>query len=384
MSNNSVNKINDNESSIDILTKGSPLSESPEEMIEQMDVEQTIENPAHVIINNGRRVVQELPDDSEELIAAAKENLDNLKQICTAAYVKLIREQKINVSSSEARSANADYNKAQFDYKLAAEAFQTFVSMNEVPVEKKVVLKTSSPKALVPPSLPYLQLASDSSPPKKNTEVFDSVFDFCKKFKTVLEAHTLEPDFHWERLLPICLNKEDQSWFEEKLKNKNLYWKQAESFILDHLETPYRRFLLMAKVGRMTQGKYESTKSYAAKYQRMRREAELPDGILLVCNFWCSLRGEVRKSSSVAVASQFGTKLPEKLEDMINVVVAATNENDIFSGVADSVHAPHRYKGSNQSGGYSILITIIVLTIMVIPAHFVAGLESINTDAKSF
>ena len=38
MSNNSVNNINNNESSIDILTEGSPLSESPEELAEKMGI----------------------------------------------------------------------------------------------------------------------------------------------------------------------------------------------------------------------------------------------------------------------------------------------------------------------------------------------------------
>ncbi|MGO3048237.1 MAG: reverse transcriptase domain-containing protein [Streptococcus thermophilus] len=223
---------------------------------------------------------------------------------------------------------------------------------------------------LVPTTLPYLQLKTDTMVYKRNQEVFDSVYDFCTQFQTVLEAHSLSMDDNWERLLPMSLNKEERSWFDEKLRNKLLAWSQARSMILDHYDTPYRKFLLMVKVWSMKQSTGESTRSYAAKFQNLRRQAGLADGLQLVLCFWCSLRESVRRVASVAVSSQYGTKLPVKIEDMIGLVIASTNDTDLFSSTSDhsnysgnkgnnersykrSSQASSAYKDSNESNKIS-------------------------------
>ncbi|KAI8326023.1 hypothetical protein EDC96DRAFT_593598 [Choanephora cucurbitarum] len=179
---------------------------------------------------------------------------------------------------------------------------------------------------LVPANLPFLQLTSDVVI-KSSKDTFDSVYDFCQEFVTVLEAHSLSLDDSWERLLPMCLNREERSWFEDKLKNKKFSWKKAEGILLDHFDTPFRKFLNMGRVWQMKQGKGESARAFGARFQQARRQACLEDGVQLVLCFWWNLRSEVRETCLVPLSANYGTKLPTKVEDIIALVSAATSDS---------------------------------------------------------
>ncbi|KAI8347359.1 hypothetical protein BD560DRAFT_338543, partial [Blakeslea trispora] len=179
---------------------------------------------------------------------------------------------------------------------------------------------------LVPANLPFLQLNSDVVI-RREKDSYDSVYDFCQEFVTILEAHSLSLDDNWERLLPICLSKEDRSWFEDKLKNKALNWKMAESKLLDKYDTPFRKFLNMGRVWSMKQEKGESARAFGSKFQKYRRQAGLEDGVQLVLCFWWNLRQEVREACLIPLSANYGTKLPSKIEDIIDLVSATTRDS---------------------------------------------------------
>ncbi|KAG2214279.1 hypothetical protein INT47_000835, partial [Mucor saturninus] len=133
--------------------------------------------------------------------------------------------------------------------------------------------------SFVPSGLPFLQLVTDAICEKLHLPKFDSVYDFCQEFTTVLKAHSLSHDGHWKRLLPSCSNKDTQSWFEDKLAELSLNWKAGESELLDYYDTPYRKFLNMNRVWSMKQGASEFVRSFGAKFQKLRRQACLEDGL---------------------------------------------------------------------------------------------------------
>jgi transposase InsO family protein len=290
----------------------------------------------------------------EDLLAMAQRNIENLKKKCTILYANYLHCQANSEDSVDTMKAHELYEHAQ---KQLAASMDALKSYSQLSVKEETKQETKK-HSLVPSGLPYLQLKTDTLISKGNQEVFDSVYDFCMQFKTVLEAHSLSMDEHWERLLPMTLNKEDRSWFEEKLKGRKLSWSVAESNLLDHFDTPYRKFLLMVKVWSLKQSDGESTRLYAARYQKWRRQAGLKDGLELVLSFWCSLREQVRKVASVAVSSQYGSKLPDKLEDMVGLVIAATNDSDFLSsatGSAASKYADKSIKGHKRSSERSSL-----------------------------
>ncbi|KAG0749917.1 hypothetical protein G6F62_013369 [Rhizopus arrhizus] len=62
-------------------------------------------------------------------------------------------------------------------------------------------------RLVVPNDLPVLQLRGETLWRKK-ADPFDSAYDFCNTFETVLHAHGLSLNSNWERLLPLCMNPE--------------------------------------------------------------------------------------------------------------------------------------------------------------------------------
>lgn len=293
--------------------------------------------------------------DSKKLLQSAKENLDLVQQRYTTAYAHWLRCKSENSSSAATTEALMVYKEVEGELLTTRDAYRVFLSINNPEPTRNATR--------VPDGLPFLQLKTDTVVSKKNAEVFDSVYDFCMQFKTILEAHGLLLDENWERLLPMSMNKEDRSWFEEKLKNKNYYWRQAETLLMDHFDTPYRKFLMMVKVWKMKQAPGESVREYAAKFQKLRRQAGLTDGLPLVLSFWCSLLESVRKVASVALSSRYGTKLPDNVESIIGIVIASTNDSDMYllestdeqkghherSRKRSSFHPGHVSKDSSES-----------------------------------
>lgn len=115
--------------------------------------------------------------------------------------------------------------------------------------QRKVSLDTAVPNArsdyrrIVPPDMPQFQLADDIWKPK--AQVFESVNHFVKEFERSLNAYKQPFDSEWERLLPLCLNSEQDSWFDETLKGKGYKWVKVVELLVDHYESPFYRFLKM-------------------------------------------------------------------------------------------------------------------------------------------
>lgn len=253
------------------------------------------------------------------LLESAKEDLDRKKNKYYVSLGNYLTLSKVDPSADATKAASLVYKQDQDLFKEAEETLKVLKASNT-----PAVAPSDKKSMLVPGNLPFLQLKSDPHQEKANREVFDSVYDFCQEFTTVLEAHALSLDASWERLLPMCLNKEERSWFEDKLKGKSLGWKVAESALLDHYDTPFRKFLNMGRVWSMKQGANESARSFGAKFQKFRRQATLEDGVQLVLCFWWNLRPEVRKACMIPLSANYGTKMPSKIEDIISLVNATT------------------------------------------------------------
>ena len=259
------------------------------------------------------------------LLESAKEDLERKKARYYVLLGNYLSASKANPGSNTMISAFAAHKDAQESF-LEAQKTLNVLKASNTPVREDGVADEKK-SSLVPGNLPFLQMRTDSHIVKPNRDVFESVYDFCQEFTTVLETHSLSLDDSWERLLPACLNNEEKSWFEDKLKGKALKWKQAESIILDHYDTPFRKFLNMGRVWCMKQGKGESARSFGAKFQKSRRQACLEDGIQLVLCFWLNLRPEVRQACLIPLSANYGTKMPTQIEDIISLVSAVTSDS---------------------------------------------------------
>lgn len=284
------------------------------------------------------------------LLESAQEDLLRKKNRYFALLNTYLTASKVDPNSEESRNASVGYKAAQDLYEEAEKTIRTLKAAN-APVGLDPAKEKKS--MLVPGNLPFLQLRTDSHLVKPHREVFDSVYDFCQEFTTVLEAHSLSLDDSWERLLPTCLNKEEKSWFEDKLKGKALKWKEAESLLLDHYDTPFRKFLNMGRVWCMKQAKGESARSFGAKFQKFRRQASLDDGVQLVLCFWWNLRPEVREACLIPLSANYGSKMPSKIEDIISLVSATTSDSAVLldnPGETRNTSAWNSYALSNGAG----------------------------------
>ncbi|KAL9554154.1 hypothetical protein MBANPS3_002954 [Mucor bainieri] len=202
-------------------------------------------------------------------------------------------------------------------------------------------------KATVPSEPRFWQLKGEYQW-KPKEESFESAYDFCVSFKKVLDAHLLPMDVNWRRLLPMCLNGEQLSWFEEHLANRQLTWDQAKTVILNNFDTPYRKFLLMAQVGSMRQGPQETNREYASRYQKLRREAGIEDGTSLAVSFFVSLRNSVKTATQVEIASRFGSSLPTSINQMIDLV-NASDDSGLVTYKANEYNNTHHNKRAKRT-----------------------------------
>ncbi|KAG2191018.1 hypothetical protein INT47_001073, partial [Mucor saturninus] len=266
------------------------------------------------------------------LLESAQEDYERKKDSYYIYLGNYLALSKVDARSDASKNASILSKEALALYKDAEETLKNLREENSpsAPVQDER-------SRFVPNNLPFLQLKSvlysssiyttlmsDLYLEKPSRELFDSVYDFCQEFVTVLEAHALVLDDSWERLLPSCLTKETRVWFEDNLKGKSMSWKLAEGQLLDYCDTPFRKFVNMGRVWSMKQGPKESVRAFGAKFQKFRRQASLEDGIQLVLCFWWNLRPEVRQACMIPLSSNYGTKMPSKVEEIISLVSTTT------------------------------------------------------------
>ncbi|RCH78378.1 hypothetical protein CU097_000454, partial [Rhizopus azygosporus] len=208
-----------------------------------------------------------------------------------------------NPEAEETKAAEAVANAADQKLKHWSNMVLNYKQHANMGTAPLIPTASSSSRVVVPSGLPLLQLKGEIIW-EKEAKCYDSAYDFCQKFETVLKAHALNLDSEWERLLPMCLNTEQVSWFQEELQDRLYTWEEARAKVTDAFDTPFRKFLLMAEVGRMEQGEYEPIREYTYRFQKLRREAGVPDGTQLAVTYFVSLRSDVQARAQVAIAGQ--------------------------------------------------------------------------------
>ncbi|KAG1168619.1 hypothetical protein G6F70_009027 [Rhizopus microsporus] len=302
-----------------------------------------MEEDSPVIVSSACSTVSN--DTTEHMLESSLEVLRSLKEQAKVLFGKYIISSQADSGSPAAVSAHTEYENMEKRYHQAKLAHKSFVEMfsaeEEVKISKPGVNDSLSARLVVPQDLPALQLKGESVW-RKRCESFDSAYDFCNTFENVLRAHGLALNSNWERLLPLCMNAEQVSWCREALVDKNLQWKQVRPMILNHFDTPYRKFLLMVELSDMKQDLHESNREYANRYQKLRREAGMQDNTHLAVMFFASLKPNVKSMMQVALSSHFGTTLPTSINQIVDLVLAS-GEDSLFSSKSPYKRARNSY-----------------------------------------
>ncbi|KAG0861934.1 hypothetical protein G6F16_012914 [Rhizopus arrhizus] len=267
--------------------------------------------------------------------------IKDMKKQALVLFAAYMKSNQSSPDSQETLQALSLYKEFEQKIVAAQEAHKSMISLFEDRQDLNGSDNLGSVRLVVPNDLPVLQLRGEALW-KKKADPFDSAYDFCNTFETVLHAHGLSLNSNWERLLPLCMNPEQVSWSREALMNKRYTWKEVRPIVLDHFDTPYRKFLLMVEVGSMRQAPYESNREYSNRFQKMRREAGMEDGTQLAVTYFASLKPSVKTVAQVAISSHLGAKLPSSINQIIDLVLASGEDS------AFSIKNPHKRNRASE------------------------------------
>ncbi|KAG1143424.1 hypothetical protein G6F37_012470 [Rhizopus arrhizus] len=151
---------------------------------------------------------------------------------------------------------------------------------------------------IIPPDLPVWQWSGNIW--RKDADVHDSVEDLLDTFSLIIESNGLSVDSSWSRLVPIKMNRDQRSWFNEVLKGRNLTWSEVRKIIVKTYaaqdvaqELEYMDQLLSLKMLST-----ESIEAFTDRFQRIRRAAKWDDDIRTASIYKRALPGFLRQEVS--------------------------------------------------------------------------------------
>ncbi|KAG1255806.1 hypothetical protein G6F68_010085 [Rhizopus microsporus] len=132
---------------------------------------------------------------------------------------------------------------------------------------------------IIPSDLPVWQWRGNVW--KKDADIHDSVEDLLDTFSLIVESNGLSADASWSRLVPIKMNRDQRSWFNEVLKGRNLTWSEVRKIIVKTYATQdvAQELEHMDQLLSLKMLSTESIESFTDRFQRIRRAAKWDDDI---------------------------------------------------------------------------------------------------------
>ncbi|KAG1033410.1 hypothetical protein G6F43_013576 [Rhizopus delemar] len=100
-------------------------------------------------------------------------------------------------------------------------------------------------------------------------------------FSLIVESNGLSADASWSRLVPIKMNRDQRSWFNEVLKGRNLTWSEVRKTIVKTYATQdvAQELEHMDQLLSLKMLSTESIEAFTDRFQRIRRAAKWDDDI---------------------------------------------------------------------------------------------------------
>ncbi|KAG1320004.1 hypothetical protein G6F63_014464 [Rhizopus arrhizus] len=150
--------------------------------------------------------------------------IKDMKKQALVLFAAYMNSNQSSPDSPETLQALSLYKEFEQKIVTAKEAHKSMTSLFEERQDAKDLSNNLGlVRLVVPNDLPVLQLRGETLWRKK-ADPFDSAYDFCNTFETVLHAHGLSLNSNWERLLPLCMNPEQVSWCREALMDKQSFF----------------------------------------------------------------------------------------------------------------------------------------------------------------
>ncbi|EIE80639.1 hypothetical protein RO3G_05344 [Rhizopus delemar RA 99-880] len=286
---------NDQSTQVSSLNKKGNLNQQEEETSRvSEDIEMAIVEEAASTTSNGFELKE---DPSIDAVMGLRVTLTDLRQQIARAVVTGAPQEELTKLQEQAVNIK---NCIQF-----LDDAQAFCITPPTPVGNAVFSPGFSNTAfntrsahIIPPDLPVWQWRGNVW--RKDADVHDSVEDLLDTFSLIIESNGLSVDSSWSRLVPIKMNRDQRSWFNEVLKGRSLTWSEVRKIIVKTYaaqdvaqELEYMDQLLSLKMLPT-----ESIEAFTDRFQRIRRAAKWDDDIRTASIYKRALPGFLRQEVS--------------------------------------------------------------------------------------
>lgn len=252
--------------------------------------------------------------------------------------------------------------------KQEIESMQELAVLVAPPRSSAQASSSSSAGSRIPPGLPYMQWTGYVWCNEYHT--YPTMQECLLAFEDIIRAASCDINQVWHKYLPIRLSPEHRSWFGDNLaRNSHLSWNEARAmyegeFAVDDSEYVAR---CVDKFMSCRQAKKETISEFTARFQKLRRDARLPDDQVAVNRYLSGLLSHIADRVNTARAPlapelkctvQQVSGLAHALEDSFvdqrssshgagNVASSSSgSSSSVSSGssLAASRHAPHSRK----------------------------------------
>ncbi|KAG0814717.1 hypothetical protein G6F19_013087 [Rhizopus arrhizus] len=237
---------------------------------EMANVEETPSLMAASLVSND--------DKSVDAVMGLRVHLEELRQQIARAVVSGASQEQLSKLQEQAVSIK---NCIMFLDEAQAFCVSPPIPTGDIILGPGHATNVSHPRSahVIPPDLPTWQWQGNIW--RKEAEAHDSVEDLLDTFALIVESNGLSVDSSWSRLVPIKMNRDQRSWFNEVLKGRNLVWSEVRKIIVKTYaaqdvaqELEYMDQLLSLKMAAA-----ESIEAFTDRFQRIRRAAKWDDDI---------------------------------------------------------------------------------------------------------
>ncbi|KAF7720433.1 hypothetical protein EC973_008941, partial [Apophysomyces ossiformis] len=171
----------------------------------------------------------------------------------------------------------------------------------------------------------------------------------------VLQAVDADLDRDWEKWLALAIHHDHDAWFENRLAKRNLTWSEARKIFIQRFESPDRMIAMASKAYSMVMDRQELVLDYSTRFQKAYHEGGIVDNEGLALRFLVSLLPHIRENVQVAWHGRHGKKLPQSVEEVLEVALAVSVQKRAHHQfMDDSASRPTSKRRLNAWSGSSV------------------------------
>ncbi|KAG1406336.1 hypothetical protein G6F59_012420 [Rhizopus arrhizus] len=313
-------------------------------------------------------------DPSVDAVMGLRVTLENLRQqIARAVVAGATQEDLLKLQERAVNIQNC--------IKFLDEA-QAFCvpppSTNDATFSSDISSRNSHPRLdhLIPSDLPVWQWRGNIW--RKDADVHDSVEDLLDTFSLIIESNGLSIDANWSRLVPIKMNRDQRSWFNEVLKGRSLTWSEVRKIIIKTYaaQDVAQELEHMDQLLSLKMGSAESIEAFTDRFQRIRRAAKWDDDIKTASIYKRALPNFLRQEVSRSLLN-----LGRDQQDSVTKV-AAKARMVLSSNLCSEVGNPNRQESAPSKSSTSSLLTSGTEASKYNPKNFSSSSNLLGTIKK--